>query len=483
MCWLEEEAKARARRSVQGDGKNLLTERKTMDFTLLELLRAVEGRLFKEKGDCTLKGISTDTRTLQKGDAFFALKGERFDGHDFAFQAGERGAAAIILSRVPEGLKGGSTPLVLVSDTLKALGDAASFYRRKFLAAVVGITGSTGKTTSKEMLAHLLRGKGRVVSPPESFNNFVGVPLTLFGLDRETEYAVLELGTNARGEIKRLAEIARPGFALLTNIGPAHLEGLGDLRGVAHEKGELLKVLGRNGVAVLNGDDPWLREIASFNPGKNYFFGKSGGVHFHAEEVAMKEGETRFILNGELEISLPFRGEHNLYNAMGAMAVAHLFGMGWEEMAERFTLFSFPSMRFEERKVKGVLWIQDAYNANPLSMKAALSELAQRKGRKVAILGNMRELGPRSADYHREVGRQAAFLGIDLLWAVGEGTREYLEGAREAEMPEERLVFSSGIAEAQMRVPRIVQEGDFVLVKASRAVGLDRIVPPEERGV
>jgi len=447
-------------------------------LTLEEVRRAVRGRwLARPESPPPVTSVVTDSREAVQGSLFVALRGERADGHDFVLEAFSRGAVAALVERpvgaVPEGVG-----LIAVEDAVAALGDLARYYRRGLSVTVVAVTGSNGKTTTKEMIAHLLGPSGEVVKAPKSYNNFVGVPLSIFSISPRTDFAVLELGTSAPGEIARLAAIAQPHIGLITNVGPTHLEGLGSVAGVARAKGELLDALPVDGTAVLNWDDDWCRRLAQRATTKVITFGLSPEADVFAAEVVRWEDGLRFLLNGRCEVHLPVPGIHNLLNALAAAAVCRRLGLSREQVAERFRGFRLPAMRFEEVDVGGVTVINDAYNANPVSMSAALAEFSRRpaEGRRLFVAGDMKELGPESARYHRELGLRAAACDLDGLFAVGEFADEVAAGAVAGGFPAEAVFTFATVEELVAGLAERVQPEDLVLLKGSRAVGLERVV-------
>ena len=447
-------------------------------LTLSEVQRAVRGRwLARPSSPPPVTSVVTDSRGAAQGSLFVALRGERVDGHDFVLEAFARGAVAALVER-PVGAVPDGVALFAVEDAVTALGDLARHYRSGLSATVVAVTGSNGKTTTKEMIAHLLGPSGAVVKAPESYNNFVGVPLSVFAVSPGTDFAVLELGTSAPGEIARLAAIAQPHLGVITNIGPTHLEGLGSVAGVARAKGELLDALPSEGTAVLNWDDDWCRRLARHSPVRVVTFGLSPEADVFATEVVRREGGLRFLLNGLCEATLPVAGTHNLLNALAAAAVCRRLGLSRQQVAQRLPGFRLPAMRLEEVSLGGLLLINDAYNANPVSMSAALSELTRRpaEGRRLFVAGDMKELGPDSPRYHRELGLRVAAGDLDGLFAVGEFAGEVAAGAVAGGFPAEAVFTFATVEELVAGLAGEVGPGDVVLLKGSRAMGLERVV-------
>lgn len=431
---------------------------------LSRISRAVSGRPDRPVENLRATGVSTDTRTLRAGDLYFALKGARFDGHEFLPLAFEKGAVgAVVDHEVPS-----AGPLLVVPDTTRALGSLAAAYRMTLGARIIGVGGSNGKTTTKEMLAHLLGRDRRIVKAQGSFNNNVGVPLTIFAATEETEIAVLEIGTNHPGEIARLGEIARPDLAVIVSIGAEHLEGLGSLEGVADEECTLLEHLRGGGKAVVH-HDPRILSRMKLPPGRVVTFGLGPEADLFPSSVR----GSSFTVRG-VEFRLNLIGDWNIQNALAATAAGLLLGLTLEECAARLADFKAPKMRMERLDLAGVKIINDAYNSNPESATRAVREFAALDGglRRVAVIGDMRELGSSSENYHRELGRQLAESGVDVVVGVGRDCRWLLEEVRGRK---EAYGFNS-VDELRPRLDRLVREGDLVLLKGSRSLGLERVV-------
>ncbi len=443
-----------------------------------EVQRAARGEwLVRPQAPGSVTSVVTDSREAGPGSLFVALSGQHADGHDFVADAFSRGAGGALVTRPLEGVPEG-VAVIRVQDTLTALGELARYYRSLVAVTVVAITGSNGKTTTKEMVAHLLRSDASVVKAPKSFNNFVGLPLTIFGIEPGTKLVVVELGTSAPGEIRRLAAIAQPHIGVITNIGPTHLEGLGSVARVAQAKAELLGVLGEKGTAVLNWDDDWCRRIASQAAGKVVTFGLTREADVFATKVVREGGGYRFLLNGVREMELPVAGAHNLSNALAAAAVCRRLGLTQADIAERFAGFRLPAMRFEETRVGDITLINDAYNANPVSMSAALREFAQREaqGRRLFVAGDMKELGPESPDFHRELGLRVAAHNLDGLFVVGEFADDVAAGAVAGGFPQEAVHTFAAVEALTEALLAEFQPGDVVLLKGSRAMRLERVL-------
>jgi len=435
------------------------------------------GQIIHNGADVTVQGFSTDSRTLQAGDLFIPLRGERFDGHDYLAQAVRHGAAACLSEEVVVGL---NIPVVQVRDTLQALGDLAAAVRQRFSAPVIGITGTSGKTTSKEMLAAILTHTGPGLKSAGNFNNLVGVPLTLFGLRPNHQWAVIEMGMSARGEIARLAQIAAPQIGIITNVGAAHLQNLGGISGVARAKGELFIHLPPGGTAVINADDPQICQLPLANGVRRLFFGNCAEAQVRSSAITAAEGMVSFTLHlpdTEAPVCLPLPGRHNVQNALAAAAAAWLLGVAANDIVAGLAEFKPCPGRMELIELPGdLLLLEDSYNANPLSVRAALDALHDlgRPGRRIAVLGDMLELGPAAPDLHHEVGALVPSRA-DWLFTLGELAREIAAGATAKGMPAERIVAVLDLDELLDRLQGLLAPGDRLLIKGSRGMRMERI--------
>ena len=449
------------------------------------IIEALDGSLAHGNARGQITGVSIDSRKVRPGDLFFAFPGTRVDGHDFLDQVFEQGAAGAVISR-PVSSKTGRT-LIMVPDPLKALQDFARFYRSLFKIPVVAVTGSTGKTTTKDLIAAVL-GKSLVVLKTEgNYNNEIGLPLTLLQLDRRHQVVVLEMGMRGLGEIAALCEISSPEVGVITNIGKTHLELLGSQEKIAKAKGELLDSLPPEGSAVLYAQDPWQLKLARMVKGDLVFYGMENS-QVSASQVTLNGLEaSEFILRtpiGEAPCFLPLPGKHNVLNALAAAAVGHRFGMTPKEIAAGLASVSLTGMRLEVKPgIFGSKLIDDSYNASPASTKAALELLAASgDGRKLAVLGDMYELGYESVSGHRAVGEKAAVLEIDCLCAVGELAREIASGALAAGLSGERVNIFKDKQQATAFLKTYIQEGDVVLIKGSRGMQLEEITASLQEG-
>lgn len=444
-----------------------------------EIKEAVRGRLVSGPPERYVQGVSTDTRTLEKDNLFVALRGDNFDGHTFVDRAVQAGAAGVVVEErgLPEKLPEG-VGVVLVKDTLAALGDLARYYRGLFGVTVVGVTGSNGKTTTKSMIAHLLAAAGTVLASPKSFNNFVGVPLTLFGLEEGTDFAVVEMGANHPGEIARLAAVCDPNIGVITNIGPVHLEGFKKIEGVASAKGELLDALGTDDLAVLNLDDEWSMKIRVRTSARVVTFGLGEKADVRASAVQADLEGIRFEGPERTVFHVPVLGRHNVHNALAAVAVARRLGMDMKEIADGLATFRTPEMRLEVVDVDGITVLNDCYNANPVSVRSALDVFAtiRPQGRTHVVLGDMRELGSDSQRLHEELGRELGGRGMDHLWLVGPEMRHAAKVARASVGLLTKVHYAKTLEELDDQLTDSIESGDAVLVKGSRAMGMERVL-------
>jgi len=442
-------------------------------FRISEIEKATGGKASMRQKNRRFAGICADSRTIKRGELFICLRGERFDGHDFIRQALRRGARGVVVSDTEKyAFKG--APVIRVKDTLKALGDIAAYHRRRFAVPAVGITGSNGKTTAKEMIAHILGRRYNVLKNAGTENNLIGLPLALLRLKKMHDIAVLEMGTNRPGEIGRLTEILKPSIGVITNIGLSHLEFLKNKQGVLKAKSELIRRLRRGDKAVLNGDDAMLSR-ARTRAGR-ITFGFKGCNDFRAACVK-SDGGVRFVLNGAYPFRIDTPGSYNIYNALAAIAVARQFGVSIHEMREALASFEFPAMRMERRNIKGITVINDAYNSNPLSLRAAVETLSGLKaGRKIIVSGDMYELGARSRYYHGMAGRVIAASSVDALVTVGPLSGETAAAAGRAGMNGRSVTACSDAREAAGILKRLARKGDAVLIKGSRAMKMGGIL-------
>lgn len=435
------------------------------------------GRLIQNGSNTRISGFSTDSRSLQPGELFIPLRGEHFDGHDFLAQSAQHGAAACLSEEMVGGL---TIPVIKVEDTLKALGDLAAAVRNSFSGPVIGITGTTGKTTTKEMLASILMRTGDGLKSAGNYNNMVGVPLTLFGLQENHQWAVVEMGMSERGEIARLTEIAAPQIGVITNIGRAHLDSLSGIDAVARAKGELFANLPPGGTALVNADDPYVRQLPVANGVKRVLYGASEQAQVRCEEIFASNGAVKFVLriSGEaLAVRLPLPGRHNVMNALAAAAAALQLGVASADIVAGLESFKPCPGRMELVGLPNdILLLEDSYNANPLSMRAALDALHDLggQGRRIALLGDMLELGLEAEELHREIGSIAAGC-VDWLFVIGKLAREIGRGAVAAGFNEAHVVVGESQTAIAARLLEMLQPGDRILIKGSRGMRLEKV--------
>jgi UDP-N-acetylmuramoyl-tripeptide--D-alanyl-D-alanine ligase len=452
-----------------------------MNDSEIKMLKDILGRFERME----IKGVSIDSRTIKKGELFVAIKGARFDGHDFVPEVIKNGAWGALVDRSELDTKysslGSLRNILPVEDTILALQEMSQMHRKKFAIPVIGITGSNGKTTTKEMLASILKQGGSVLKNEGNLNNHIGVPLTLLKLDASHKSAVVEMGMSALGEIDTLARLVSPDVGVITNIGPAHLEFLGTMDIVAQAKAELLGNLKTDSTAVLNADDRYFTTLKHKYGGRVLSFGIENKADVSAFGIRQGKNSTEMTIKADdskVDVRLPAVGKHNIYNALAAAAAATAVGMPLEAVKYGLEDFSPVAMRSELKQIKGRTVLADYYNANPGSVKAALETLISlRAGRKsVAVLGDMLELGDIAADAHREVGRTVAHLGVDVLITMGSLAIYINEGALEAGMPKDRVITAGSHAEVAALLKERSENGDAVLIKGSRGMKMEKIL-------
>ncbi|MHB0913018.1 MAG: UDP-N-acetylmuramoyl-tripeptide--D-alanyl-D-alanine ligase [Armatimonadota bacterium] len=447
-----------------------------------EIVEATKGTLVCGDPGARVTGVSTDTRSLAPGDLFFALVGER-DGHEFIPAALRAGAGGLIVSDPCVLPPDCPVPVVEVRDTLWALGELAAYYRSKFDVRVIGITGSVGKTTTKEMLASILERKWNVLKNEMNYNNEIGVPLTLFRLERGHDVVILEMAMRGLQEIRRLAQIARPRIGIITNIGMSHIERLGSQSAIAEAKSELLAELPPDGIAVLNAEDGYYPVMKERFPGRVVSFGSCKHADVIGARIKREEqGTYSFVVmieGGAIEVGMPILGYHNVFNALAASAAAVALGIDLYTIRDGLQAFAPPSMRMEMLETPGgYAVVNDAYNANPASMSAAIRTLKSlgTYKRRVAVLGDMLELGDYSEKAHHDLGSAVAEGSIDLLVAVGPSSRLIADGALESGFPADAVHWYSDSREASLEIRKYLKKGDAVMVKGSRGMKMERIV-------
>jgi UDP-N-acetylmuramoyl-tripeptide--D-alanyl-D-alanine ligase len=461
-----------------------------LTITVDTILSVTGGELVCGQRDKVASNVCVDSRCVSAGSVFVAMPGERADGHEFAAAAIDDGARAIIVSRPVEALtallekaSARDVSIVHVDDALRAVQDLATYHRSRLHCDVLGITGSTGKTTTKDFVTAALSATKRVVATSANRNNELGVPLTVLEAGTAADVLVVEMGMRGLGQIERLCEIARPTMGLLTNVGTSHLELLGSLDAVAQAKGELVRCLGPDNAAFLNGDDEYSAQIATTTAAPVTLYGLSDDCAVRAEDIELDaESRPSFTLVAEgvrVPVTLAVPGRHNVYNALGACAVALHLGVPADAIAEGLATASITGMRMQVFvSASGVTVINDAYNANPTSMRAAVDTLASMltSGRRIAVLGDMAELGSLTELAHFRIGEQVARLGIDELVAVGPRARRIADGALAEGMRAAVVHTAETTSEGADLAAGVVSEGDIVLVKASRVMGLEAVI-------
>lgn len=427
-------------------------------------------------GGRLVANISTDSRTTRPGDLFVALRGDNFDGHKFIGQATERGAIGAVVEKTWTGKPSPEFSLLRVSDTLRAYQQIAAQYRRSLGLKVIAITGSNGKTSTKDFTASVLGRRFRVTKTEGNFNNHVGLPRTMLQANKEDEIAVWEIGMNHPGEIAPLAQLAQPDVAIITNIGVAHIEFMGSREAIAQEKGELAVSLGPDGILILSSADDFAESIAQRSSGRVVFAGIERGEVRASEIAQTAEGAEFTVLEGahHCHAFLPVPGLHMVQNALLAIAAGRAFGVSLEDCAAGLATAPLTKARLQIKTIHGVQFIDDSYNANPDSMKAALRTLAEleTEGERIAILGQMAELGAESSRSHQEVGETAASLGINHLIDLGAG--EIAAAAEAAGLTKSKVAASA--EEAVDLLCETARPGDLVLVKGSRAARTERVL-------
>lgn len=451
------------------------------NITLEQILKSCGGQYFGKKEDLKkeVTGIVTDSRKILPGNLFVPLKGENNDGHDYISQVFAAGALAS-LSEMELAENPGN--YILVDSALEAMQRIAAFYRNDLGIKVVGITGSVGKTSTKEMITSVLKERYKVHKTAGNFNNHIGLPLTIFDLKREHEVGVLEMGISDFGEMHTLASIANPDICVITNIGLCHLENLKTRDGILKAKTECFYHMRENGRVILNGLDDKLNTIKEVNGAAPVFYGREGDTAYASDvtDLGLSGIRIRLHLNGEVrEVTIPIPGEHNIYNALAAACVGHALGMELEEICRGIESVETIGGRSNLIHVKDMTLIDDCYNANPVSMKDSLDVLSKAEGRKIAVLGDMGELGDAEKELHAQVGAYLSGKNIDYLFCAGELSREI---AREAKKnPMCTVAHFSSKEELIPALLQEVKEGDTILIKASHFMEFPKIVEALKR--
>jgi UDP-N-acetylmuramoyl-tripeptide--D-alanyl-D-alanine ligase len=457
------------------------------EITIGEIVAAIGGSQISGSPDRAAEGLCTDSRAMVPGHLFLALKGERYEGHDFLGEAVRAGAGGLIVEAgrpVRETGAGRDLAVVTVSSTLAALGDLALWWRKGWGGTLIAITGSNGKSTTKEMAAGMLSLKAKTMKSPGNFNNLIGLPLSILALEPYHELAVLEMGMNAVGEIARLTRIAEPDIGVITNVASAHLEGLGDLEGVAAAKGELLRAMSTRSTAILNGDNDITKRLASTFKGRTVAFGLGRANRVRAEDIRRVGSSTQSftisIGSERIPATIRLPGIHNVLNALAGAAIAWCLSVPSELIARGLGSFQPLKGRFQILELTGgIRVIDDTYNANPSSLGAALQAIEglREKGQDLVVgLGEMLELGVEATRYHFEAGKSIGALGTRFLAVLGEHGHEVIEGARKEGMAPAQTFHASDHASMIEAIKANVRQGDIVFLKGSRRVGLDVVV-------
>lgn len=464
-------------------------ENKMPGMTIENIAAACEGTFVGDRDLVTkeIAGAVTDSRQIQKDYLFIPIKGARVDGHDFIPQVFEQGALVVLSDHaLPEE----TGPYILVSSTTEAMKKIAAFYRTQLSCKVVGITGSVGKTSTKEMIASVLEQRYKVLKTEGNFNNEIGLPLTIFKIRAKHEVAVLEMGISDFGEMHRLAAMARPDIGVITNIGLCHLENLGTRDGILQAKTEMFDHLQVDGTVILNGDDDKLSTKKEVNGKPVIFYGVGADSAFdikkdiYATDIENHglEGMCAKIHTpqGDFDAKIPIPGEHNVYNALAGTAVGLQLGLSIREIAQGIASVQTIAGRTNLLQVKGMTVIDDCYNANPVSMKASIDVLAHTSGRRIAVLGDMGELGAEEKELHKSIGKAVAASGIDVLFCAGTLAEEYASEAKAN--PECEVHYKKTREEMTEELLAYVKEGDTVLVKASHFMEFPKVVEALTKG-
>lgn len=452
-----------------------------MQARITDIAVATGGRLVQMGSTDLITSVGTDSRAVQRGELFIALCGERFDGHDFVTESVRGGASAVVVSKAVQVSK--EVSVIVVEDTLRALGDIAAWWRGRFSIPCVAITGSNGKSTTKAMTTCVAAVLGSVHASQGNFNNLVGLPLSLFGLESHHRAVVLEMGMSARGEIRRLAEIAQPTIGVITNIAAAHLEKIGSQADVARAKGELFEAMKQDGIAIIHGDDDHLVSLVKSFPGRVIRFGKHAHADVRLLTIHAKSNASQdvavLVSGKEMTLTLPVCGLHNALNALAALSVGVALGVDPQEAVRALLHFTPIAMRCETFALsKGCILINDTYNANPGSMAAAFELVRDvHKGKRfVAVLGDMLELGHASAHLHEEVGRTVVTHGAQELFAFGNFSRDVLRGAQEAGLSLKQARAFEDMERLIAELAELIKQNDVILVKGSRGMKMERVV-------
>ena len=447
-------------------------------LSISQIAKLAEAKLESGDGNISIERVSTDSRTIKKGELFVALRGENFDAHKFVEDVAKSGAAGAIVDDKWKGKVSDKFAVIRAGDTLLAYQNLAANYRKSLPLKVLAITGSNGKTSTKDFSASVLGRKFRVTKTQGNFNNHVGLPRTILDASSRDEVAVWEIGMNHPGEVAPLAKIAAPDAAIITNIGVAHIEFMGSREAIAQEKGTLAEAIGSDGTVILNADDSFMEGIARRTKARVVFAGINNGTLRATEIEQSADGSEFTMLEGahrcRAQLSVP--GLHMVENALLAVAAGRAFGVPLEECAIGLATAPLTKARLQIKEVNGVQFLDDSYNANPDSMKAALRTLVElhADGKKIAVLGEMRELGSETERGHQEVGQEAAALQVDQLIGIGEMGAVIANAAKRAGLEQSRAVAST--SDAAKLLSDVAQSGDLVLIKGSRLARTEEVI-------
>lgn len=450
-------------------------------ITINQLLSATGGRgVGFDQNQIEFSSLSIDSRKVQPGEIFWAIKGDMFDGHRFIGQAIQRGAAAVVVNEdfaSHIAVSSITVPLIIVKETIQALKDFAQWYRSSFDSFVIGITGSVGKTTTRAMVAAVLSEQFETTESPRNFNNQFGLPLSLLGIQSHHEIGVLEMGASHMGEIKELAEIASPQFGIVTKIGEAHLDSFGSQQNIVQAKGELVEALPPTGVAILNGDDLLVRSLANRAACSTLFVGEGDNNDLQATNIDVQWNHLGFQV-GHFRYHLNVVGRHHLTSALCAVAVGREMGMSAESIQKGFNKFQSVTRRCQLQQIAGFEVVDDTYNANPTSMKAACEMIKtwQGAGKRIMLVGDMLELGQETSKYHFELGKRIAKSNVDCLFAIGNQAEHVISGAKQSGFDQSSFANCANIEMMLTKLSNISKPGDLIVVKGSRGMRMERVI-------
>jgi len=438
-----------------------------MKIALREVAEALGGQAASK---AIVTGWSIDSRTIQSGDLFFALRGPHHDGHDHVREAAAGGAVGMVVERKVEAV----CPAIRVPDVYAALRDLGGWARKRWGGKIIAVTGSAGKTTTKDIIADMLAVGMKTAKSEGNLNNEIGLPLSLLRMADDAEAGVVEMGMNHAGEIRALAGIARPDVGVVTNVGYAHMENFESMEGIAAAKRELIESLGSEGVAVLNADDPRVAAMRSAHPGRTILYGRSERADVRAEDVELKIDGVRFRV-GDMKFESVLTGRHSVSNLLAGIAVAGIYGISPERLRERVRTLTAGKMRGEQLNFRGMTVYNDCYNSNPDAVRAMLDVLRDTPARRrIAVLGEMLELGRWAEPLHRGVGEYAVECGVDVLVGIGGAAGNMLDAAKSKGLPAGAAFFFDDPVQAGRALKRLAAPGDAILFKGSRGVHVER---------